>query len=162
MEKQDRGQAAGMFLCACPALIAGARFYMNGNLIVTTDTARQLDQYISLLDHTLKEIRRIARQWMPETLVKGGLDMALKELCAHTEKVARRPLHYISHGLDGKAADMDMAFKVYQVVKEMLDECLHQSLEAEITVKVNRDQDRFRVNIASADRERTAYIAIPA
>lgn len=53
---------------------------MRGNLIMSPENMRAFERSIDMLESSLREIRRVAYSMMPEVLVNGGPDMALRGL----------------------------------------------------------------------------------
>ena len=54
---------------------------MKGNLIMTPENQQAFERSMDMLDSSIKEMRRVAHNMMPEALVKFGLDTALKDFC---------------------------------------------------------------------------------
>ncbi len=54
---------------------------MKGNLVMTPENAQAFERSMDMLDSSIKEMRRVAHNMMPEALVKFGLDTALKDFC---------------------------------------------------------------------------------
>ncbi len=54
---------------------------MKVNLIMTPDNAQAFERSMDMPDSSIKEMRRVAHNMMPEALVKFGLDAALKDFC---------------------------------------------------------------------------------
>jgi len=52
---------------------------MKGNSIITDENARAFSHAIKLLDHSITELRRVAHNIMPETLVHYGLKAAFED-----------------------------------------------------------------------------------
>ena len=52
---------------------------MKDNLIITPDNMAVFERSLDMIDSSIKELRRVAHNMMPEMLTKFGLDEALKE-----------------------------------------------------------------------------------
>ena len=53
---------------------------------MTPDNAQAFERSMDMLDSSIKEMRRVAHNMMPEALVKFGLDTALKDFCSNIKQ----------------------------------------------------------------------------
>ena len=60
---------------------------MKGNMTIPEENVASFNSAIDLLDTSIKELRRVAHNLMPESLMKYGLNAALSDFCLSTEKV---------------------------------------------------------------------------
>ena len=60
---------------------------MKGNMTIPEENVASFNSAIDLLDTSIKELRRVAHNLMPESLMKYGLNTALSDFCFSTEKV---------------------------------------------------------------------------
>ncbi len=51
---------------------------MKGNLVMTPENQQSFERSMDMLDSSIKEMRRVAHNMMPEALVKFGLNTALQ------------------------------------------------------------------------------------
>ena len=54
---------------------------MKDNLIISADNMAVFERSLDMIDTSIKELRRVAHNMMPEMLTKFGLDEALKQYC---------------------------------------------------------------------------------
>ena len=55
--------------------------FMKGNVVLPEESVSQFENALGLLDTTIIELRRIAHNMMPESLIKFGLRQALEDMC---------------------------------------------------------------------------------
>jgi len=83
-EEQERTRLAKDLHDGLGGMLSGIKYSlhtMKGNLIMTPDNTQAFERSIDMLDSSIREMRRVAHNMMPETLVKFGLDTALKDYC---------------------------------------------------------------------------------
>ncbi|MEO6681730.1 MAG: tetratricopeptide repeat protein, partial [Ginsengibacter sp.] len=83
-EEQERSRLAKDLHDGLGGMLSGIKFSMNnmkGNLIMTPENAQAFERSMDMLDSSIKEMLRVAHNMMPESLVKFGLDTALKDFC---------------------------------------------------------------------------------
>ena len=73
---------------------------MKGNLIMTPDNEQAFERSMDMLDSSIKEMRRVAHNMMPEALVKFGLDTALQDFCNEINQSGALKVNYQSIGLE--------------------------------------------------------------
>ena len=78
---------------------------MKGNLIMTPDNAQAFERSMDMLDSSIKEMRRVAHNMMPEALVKFGLETALKDFCNDINQSGALQINYQSIGMENAKVD---------------------------------------------------------
>ncbi|MBK7030362.1 MAG: hypothetical protein IPH45_14690 [Bacteroidales bacterium] len=69
---------------------------MKGNSIISNENADAFENAIRLLDHSITELRRVAHNMMPETLVHYGLKTAISEFIQRWARKRRLALTLVS------------------------------------------------------------------
>ena len=83
-EEQERTRLAKDLHDGLGGMLSGIKYSMNtmkGNLVMTNENSLAFERSMDMLDSSIKEMRRVAHNMMPEALVKFGLDTALKDFC---------------------------------------------------------------------------------
>lgn len=109
-----------------------------------------LSTLVRQLDTALTDLRQIARNLMPETLLKLGISEALADLCdsLNTEKTA---IEFQAIGLD---KNLPMAFQlgIYRIVQEALANALKHADAKHILVQCSQNQNIFLVTVEDDGR----------
>ncbi len=79
------------------------------------------ERSIDMLDGSIREMRRVAHNMMPEILLKYGLDTALKEFCAEVDLSGALHVQYQSIGLANSTIDQTISVTIYRVVQELVN-----------------------------------------
>lgn len=97
------------------------------------------------LDNSIKELRQIAQNLMPESLLKYGLENALRDLCIKLSdsNTAIEFQYYI----DGKAISQSKQIIIYRIVQELLNNIFKHANASEILVSCNVNQTIFYLTI---------------
>jgi len=83
-EEKERSRLAKDLHDGLGGMLSGIKFTMNnmkGNLIMTEENQLAFERSMDMLDSSIKEMRRVAHNLMPEALVKFGLDSAIGDFC---------------------------------------------------------------------------------
>ncbi|WP_120257413.1 sensor histidine kinase [Sphingobacterium detergens] len=104
-----------------------------------------LKQTVDRLGYSVKELRRIARNLMPESLVRSGLEAALKDLCTE----AALPMVTISF----RAFDIQPYFSaqvqlmIYRIVQELIYNVLKHAGASRIIVQCSQSSGMFFITV---------------
>ena len=112
---------------------------MKGNLTIPEENVASLNSAIELLDTSIKELRRVAHNLMPESLMKYGLNAALADFCRSTDKV-----DYHFFGND-RRPDEKTEIAAYRIVNELVNNSLRHSEAQNINVQLIIDEARVHV-----------------
>lgn len=119
---------------------------MKDNLIVTPDNMAVFERSLDMLDTSIRELRRVAHNMMPEMLVKFGLDEAVKDYCSAINTMKLVKVNYHSQGLDPRI-DKATEIIVYRVIQELLNNILKHSGATEAFVQLIREGVRLNVGV---------------
>lgn len=105
----------------------------------------ELQKAVTQLDLSIDELRRIARNMMPETLLRTGLANALKDLC----KWMGGEHLGIEHEMLNVSDSMILQQKVdiYRIVQELLSNAARHSGATEVFVQCSMHQGRFYITV---------------
>jgi signal transduction histidine kinase len=120
---------------------------MTENLIVTVDNAQAFERSIDVLDSTIKEMRRVAHNMMPEALVKFGLDIALTDFCNEIKEGGKLKINYQSIGLENVAIDQTTAIAIYRIVQELIDNTIKHATATSAIVQVTKSDGQLSVTV---------------
>ena len=120
---------------------------MKGNLIMTPDNAQAFERSMDMLDSSIKEMRRVAHNMMPEALVKFGLDTALKDFCTDINNSGALKVTYQSIGLEGVVIDQTVAITIYRIVQELLNNTIKHAQASEAIVQITKDGPGLSVTV---------------
>ncbi|MGX5819273.1 tetratricopeptide repeat-containing sensor histidine kinase [Chitinophaga lutea] len=103
----------------------------------------QLDEPIGQLKDSIGELRRIARNMMPESLLKSGLETALRDLCASL----RHEDTDIEFQASGIRADMPAAAQanIYRIVQELLSNAIRHAQATKIILQCIQNDHVFLI-----------------
>ena len=128
-------------------LLSGVKFSlsnMKDNLIITPDNMAVFERSLDMLDTSIKELRRVAHNMMPEMLTKFGLDEALKEYCNTINATHLLEVKYQSLGMDTRLEN-SVEIIVYRIVQELLNNTMKHAAATEAFIQLIRENNRLNV-----------------
>lgn len=149
-EEQERTRLAKDLHDGLGGMLSGIKYSLNtmkGNLVMTPDNAQAFERSMDMLDSSIKEMRRVAHNMMPEALVKFGLDTALKDFCNDVNQSGALKVNYQSIGLDNIVIDQTTAITIYRIVQELLNNSIKHSSATSAIVQVSKTDDLLTVTV---------------
>ncbi|MBZ4191583.1 tetratricopeptide repeat-containing sensor histidine kinase [Niabella beijingensis] len=153
-EEQERTRLAKDLHDGLGGMLSGIKYSfqnMKENLILTPDNARAFERSIDMLDSSIKEMRRVAHNMMPETLVKYGLDTALKEFCNEIDRSGIICASYQSLGMDNALFEQTVAVTIYRVVQELVNNVVKHAAAKNVLVQAQLTEQGKLLTITVED-----------
>lgn len=127
-------------------MLAGVKLKLS-DMVVNNPAKNEdeLDKVMLQLDKSIDELRRIARNLMPETLIRFGLDTALKELC-DSMNTPSLLVEFQSYQLDGNLPHL-VQLTVYRIVQELITNAVKHSEASNILVQCSQNESRIFITI---------------
>lgn len=154
-EEQERTRLAKDLHDGLGGMLSGIKYTLNtmkGNLVMTPENAMAFERSLDMLDSSIREMRRVAHNMMPEALVKFGLDTALKDLCNDVNQSGALQVTYQSLGLEGKIIDQTKSITIYRIVQELLNNILKHAGASHALVQVSSNENQLTVTVEDDGR----------
>jgi len=149
-EEQERTRLAKDLHDGLGGMLSGIKYSFNtmkGNLVMTPDNAQAFERSMDMLDSSIKEMRRVAHNMMPEALVKFGLDTALKDFCADINNSGALQVSYQSIGLENLTIDQTAAITIYRIVQELINNTMKHAAAKTAVVQVSKTGNQLTVTV---------------
>lgn len=129
-EEKERTRLARDLHDGLGGMLSGIKYSFNtmkGNLIMTQGNAQAFERSMDMLDSSIKEMRRVAHNMMPEALVKFGLDTALKDFCNDVNLTGVLRISYQSIHVENVMFEQTTAIAIYRIVQELINNTIKHS-----------------------------------
>ena len=149
-EEQERTRLAKDLHDGLGGMLSGIKYSfqtMKGNLIMTPDNAQAFERSMDMLDSSIKEMRRVAHNMMPEALVKFGLNTALKDFCNDINLSGALKVTYQSIGLENVEVEQTTAIAIYRIVQELLNNTIKHAGANNAIVQVSKSDGLLAVTV---------------
>ena len=146
-QEEERSRLAKDLHDGLGGLLSGVKFSlsnMKDNLIVTPDNMAVFERSLDMIDTSIKELRRVAHNMMPEMLVKFGLDEALKEYCNSVNATKLINVKYQSFGMETRL-DGSKEIIIYRIIQELLNNILKHAEASEVLVQLVKEESRLSI-----------------
>ncbi len=149
-EEQERTRLAKDLHDGLGGILSGLKHSLNtmkGNLIMTPENAQDFERSIDMLDSSIKEMRRVAHNMMPEVLVTFGLDAALKDFCNEINKSGALKIHFESIGMENTRVDQTTSITLYRIVQELINNTMKHASAKNAIVQINKTGKQISVTV---------------
>jgi two-component system NarL family sensor kinase len=138
-QEEERSRLAKDLHDGLGGILSGAKYSfkrMKQNFVITEDNALAFEKSMAMLDESIAELRRVAHNMMPETLMKLSLNEALQDYCHQAAEAGPLPVNYHSLGMDDLELDNTIKISVYRVVQELITNTLKHAGATHIIVQL--------------------------
>lgn len=152
-EEQERSRLAKDLHDGLGGMLSGIKFslqHTKGNVLLDEEGQAAFEKSIVMLDQSINEMRRIAHNMMPESLVKFGLSKALTDFCHDMQQSSQ--LSISCHLLDADNLSKGEAISVYRIVQELVNNVLKHAGASEVVVQVTRHERRLSITVEDNGR----------
>lgn len=149
-EEQERTRLAKDLHDGLGGMLSGIKYSfqtMKGNLIMTPENQQAFERSMDMLDSSIREMRRVAHNMMPEALVKFGLDTALKDFCNDINQSGALNVSYQSIGMEAIVIEQTTAITVYRIVQELINNTMKHAAAKNAIVQVSRTNGILSVTV---------------
>ena len=102
------------------------------------------ERSLDMLDTSIKELRRVAHNMMPEMLTKFGLDEALKEYFNSLNTANLLAVNYQSVGMSNRL-DSNTEIIIYRIIQELMNNILKHAAASQVFVQLIKDNNRLNI-----------------
>ena len=112
---------------------------MKGHAFLPESDVPAFHNALEMLDGSIRELRRVAHNLMPESLLRFGLKAALTDFCRNIEHVN---LHFFG---DERRLEEKLEISVYRIILELVNNAIKHSGAQQINVQVIVENDRINL-----------------
>lgn len=138
-QEEERTRLARDLHDGLGGMLSGIKFsfsHMKENLVMAPEDQHNFERSLEMLGSSIHELRRIAHNMMPESLLKFGLDAALKDFCTDFNNNGAIKVTYQSFGMEKMAATQTTLITVYRIVQELLNNIRKHAAASEAMVQL--------------------------
>ena len=149
-EEQERTRLAKDLHDGLGGMLSGIKYSFNTmkvNLNMTLENTQAFERGMDMLDSSIKEMRRVAHNLMPEALVKFGLDTALKDFCNDISKSGALQVSYQSIGFANVEIAQTTAITIYRIVQELINNTMKHAAAKKALVQVALTGNQLSVTV---------------
>lgn len=121
-------------------------FDLKGNRSLTENDVTKVTKVMAMLDNSISELRRVAHNLMPESLLQYGLKTSLQDFCNDLDNV---DFHFYG---EEKRLDSKLEMMLYRSSFELVNNALKHGEATQINVQVIQQADRISLTVQDNGR----------
>jgi two-component system NarL family sensor kinase len=131
-------------------MLSGIKYSFNTmkeNLIMTPENHQAFERSMDMLDSSIKEMRRVAHNMMPEALVQFGLNTAVKDFCNDITKSGVLNVDYHSVGLEDYIFEQTASITIYRIIQELLNNTIKHANATSAIVQLIKTREKITFTV---------------
>lgn len=148
-EEAERSRLAGDLHDGLGGLLSGIKLklsYMKENAVITHENLVHFNHALDLLDTSIAEMRRVAHNLMPETLMHYGLRTALSHFVKQVEPEGIPIIRFSTFG-DDLRYSKEIEITIYRISQELVTNALKHAHARQIDIQLFSEPNRICVQI---------------
>jgi signal transduction histidine kinase len=148
-EEAERARLAGDLHDGLGGLLSGVKLklsFMKENAIITSENLAHFNHALDLLDTSISEMRRVAHNLMPETLMHYGLRTALNDFIKQVAPEESPLIRFNTFGEDLRF-DKELEITVYRVTQELVTNAVKHAQAKLIDIQLFTEKERICVQV---------------
>ncbi len=149
-QEEERTRLAKDLHDGLGGMLSGIKYSFNTmkeNLVLTPDNALAFERSMDMLDSSIKELRMVAHNLMPESLVKFGLDTALKDFCSNITASGVLKVNYHSFGMDQLKLNQNTEIIIYRIIQELINNAIKHAAAKEAIVQLQLHNNQLQITV---------------
>jgi two-component system NarL family sensor kinase len=138
-QEEERSRLAKDLHDGLGGILSGAKYSLSNmkeNLVVTPENAAAFERTMNMLDMSITEMRRVAHNMMPESLMKLNLNEALLDYCEQVTDSGAVAIDYQSSEMDKLVLTDTQKITVYRIVQELINNIVKHAAASSVIVQV--------------------------
>ncbi len=141
-EEMERKRIARDLHDGLGSMLSGVKIHLNLAKKENVETVNNVD---TLLDNSIKELRNISQNLMPETLLELSLEHALRDLCAaNSNAVTKIEFQYL---IKKSRLPKNYEIMIYRIIQELLNNALKYAKASQVLVSCSQNKDVFFITV---------------
>ncbi|MFN8284876.1 MAG: sensor histidine kinase [Chitinophagales bacterium] len=149
-QEEERSRLAKDLHDGLGGILSGVKYSFNNmkqQFILTEENATAFEKSMSMLDESITELRRVAHNMMPETLMKLSLSEALQDYCQQITQSGAVKIIYQSFGMENIQLDNTVRTTTYRIVQELTNNILKHAHATEVMVQLLAKEDKLNITV---------------
>jgi signal transduction histidine kinase len=149
-QEEERSRLAKDLHDGLGGMLSGIKYSfsnMKDNLILTSENMLGFERGLDMLDTSINELRRVAHNMMPETLMKFGLNAALKDFCTGINGSGVIKVLYQSYGIEDLNIEPAASVTIYRIIQELLNNVIKHAGATKAVVQLNKEDNQLLITV---------------
>lgn len=116
-------------------------FDVKNGVVLESEDVQKFNRVVGLLDESMKELRRVAHNMMPESLSRYGLKAAINDFCS---SISNLKFHFFG---EEKRLEPRLEVMIYRTIHELVNNALKHASAGAINVQLVQQIDSVTLTV---------------
>jgi len=141
-EEMERKRIARELHDGLGSMLSSVKIHLN---LAKKENAETVNGVDAMLDNSIKELRNISQNLMPESLLELSLEHALRDLCAaNSNAVTKVEFQYL---IKKSRLPKNSEIMIYRIIQELLNNALKYAKASQVLVSCSQNKDVFFITV---------------
>lgn len=141
-EEMERKRIARELHDGLGSMLSSVKIHLN---LAKKENAETVNGVDALLDNSIKELRNISQNLMPESLLELSLEHALRDLCAaNSNAVTKVEFQYL---IKKSRLPKNYEIMIYRIIQELLNNALKYAKASQVLISCSQNKDVFFITV---------------
>lgn len=148
-QEEERARLAKDLHDGLGGMLSGIKMSLSGmkeSVVMPAEFAEGFERAISLMDASIRELRQIAHNLMPEALMRMGLTAALADFCNKIESSTGVSVHFQQIG-QSRPLSQTADIAIYRIVQELAHNAIKHAQATEIVVQIGIEPSEIQLTV---------------
>ncbi len=120
---------------------------MKENILMTPENQRAFERSMDMLDSSINELRRVAHNMMPESLIRFGLETSVRDICRDITDSGALNVNFQSIGLNELKTEQQVQIIIYRIVQELLNNVMKHAVAQNALVQLIYNDKKLHITV---------------
>lgn len=144
-QEQERKRIARELHDGLGGTISGIKLSLS-QAIAGSNEQEEFPEIIDQLDHSVTELRRIAQNLMPETLLRYDLATALEDFCRNMQNDATH-IVFQAYGVKDDSICQRTKIMLYRIVQELVTNAIKHANASSVLVQLTQNDSQLQLTV---------------
>jgi signal transduction histidine kinase len=148
VQEEERYRLARDLHDGLGGMLSGLKYTLNNmgeNVVLSDVNVKAFDNALYMLDQAIAEMRKVAHNMMPESLLKFGLDETLKDFVSKLNASLPLRLHYQSYNY--RKLDQSLEINLYRIIQEVINNAIKHSQAEDLFIQMDYNEDTINLTL---------------
>lgn len=119
---------------------------LKGKFMVPFEKAEQFEKALFMLDNSIRELRNVAHNMMPDALLKFGLKDALQDFCSKMDPSQSLKVNFQFFG-ENQRLDKSLEIALFRISQELINNGIKHAKATEMIIQLLYDNHRVHLTV---------------
>lgn len=129
-------------------MLSGLKYTLNNmgdNMVLSGRSVDSFNNALSMLDQAIVEMRKVAHNMMPESLLKFGIDETLKDYISKMNASNPMKIHYQAYNYE--RLDQSLEINLYRIIQEVINNAVKYAKASDMYIQMDYQDDHLHLTI---------------